>query len=128
MARTPKEITAKFRRLINEQKKAVDNVLAAGAQRMVSDVKSSIPKNTGVTAAAYKYALRKGPVSPVLDGPNTFHKVFFSENDHVAYFLEFGTTKMAPRPFLRPAYNRHIPQIKNTAVSAGVSVIKKFNN
>lgn len=42
-----------------------------------------------------------------------------------ARFLEYGTSKMAPRPFIRPAYNKFKDKIKPAVISALRQAIKE---
>lgn len=128
MARTPAEINKKLRALVNEQKKAVDQALLQGANVMVSSVKSVTPSDTGTTAAAYKVVTKTAKASPVLDQPNIYHVLTFDDRDKIAFFLEYGTVKMAPQPFLRPVYSSNIEKLKTTGVQAAINVLKKFNS
>lgn len=42
---------------------------------------------------------------------------------HYGAFVEFGTSRMAPRPYMRPASNRHIPLLLRAAEQIGVAAI-----
>jgi HK97 gp10 family phage protein len=128
MARTPAEINKKLRALVNEQKKAVDQALLQGANTMSSSVKSVTPSDTGTTAAAYKVVTKTAKPSPVLDIPNNYYVLTFDDRDDVAFYLEYGTVKMEPKPFLRPVYGSNIEKLKKIGVQAAINVLKKFNS
>jgi HK97 gp10 family phage protein len=126
MANTAKQINLKLRRMVNEQKKAVDLVLFNEAQAMVSDVKSSFPKSTGRTADEYDILEKRGKKYSFIDGSNPFFKILFKRRDYIAFLQEFGTVRMPPQPTIRPAWSRHVNKIKNAAISAGKEIITKY--
>jgi HK97 gp10 family phage protein len=122
-----KDITQKLINMVNEQKLAVDDILSQGAERMVADVKSNIPTDTGLTASAYKHNIKIAKAVPIINGNNIYHTVGFGNRDNVAFFLEYGTIRMKEKPTIRPAWSRHIHKTKNEAVSAAKKVIEKYN-
>jgi HK97 gp10 family phage protein len=126
MARTAKEINDKLRRLVNEQKKAVDQALLNDGAAMVTDVKSSMPKRTGKTAAEYDIITKTGKSYPFLDEPNTFYKLAFKNRDNIAFYQEFGTVKDKPQPTIRPAWSRNVSKIKAKAVGIALEVLNKY--
>jgi HK97 gp10 family phage protein len=126
MARTAKEINDKLRRLVNDQKKVVDQALLSGANALVSDVRANFPKDSGETAEQYDVIEKRGTRYPFLDGPGKFYKVVFKKRNFIAFFQEFGTVTNPPQPTIRPAWARHVNKIKNQAVNAGKEIINKY--
>lgn len=53
------------------------------------------------------------------------NKVEVSANDPKAYLLEFGTSKMAERPFMRPARNRMEPEASKRIAEAVTAALRK---
>ena len=80
-------------------KKRVDDVLAEGAFLIESDAKELSPVDTGLNRASI-HAVRED-----------YLKYKVAANAKYAMFLEFGTVKMAARPFLFPAYEKNKPAI-----------------
>lgn len=78
--------------------KGKEEALVAGAEVMQKETKNSAPRRTGNLILNIE-------ISPI-DGEEIF---VFVDNQGKAYYghmLENGTSKMAARPFMGPAFNR----------------------
>ena len=107
-------------------RRILNSALMAGARPMVRDAKAKVPVDTG----ALKSGIRAKPVKPT-EHTATIHvgigKARQSRAEKAAgakrytpwygRLVEFGTSKMSARPFLRPAFERN--------KSSSVEIIKK---
>ena len=80
-------------------KKRVNQVLAEGAFEIEATAKELSPVDTGLNRASI-HAIKE-----------SYLKYKVGVNTNYAVHLEFGTAKMAARPFLFPAYELHKPAI-----------------
>jgi HK97 gp10 family phage protein len=81
---------------------AVRPAAQAGAQVLYDDVRARVPQDTGLLHSAIYQAFA--------DGESTEERVTYrvSWNRSKAWYgrlVEFGTVKMAARPFIRPAFD-----------------------
>ena len=44
---------------------------------------------------------------------NLVATIFSPEKGHITHFLEFGTIKMPPQPFMRKAYQKYVPEMQD---------------
>ena len=79
--------------------RALRKAAKAGAEEVVKEAKRRVPVDTGKTQKHIRswFTERKSESVTVAVGVTAKSRV------HVARFLETGTSKMAARPFLRPA-------------------------
>jgi HK97 gp10 family phage protein len=73
-------------------------VVAKTAADIERDAKTAAPVDTGALRNSISHDLRDGGLTAEI-GPTV----------HYAPFLEYGTSRMAPRPYLGPAAARHTP-------------------
>lgn len=71
-----------------------------GAKRIANDAKRAAPRNTGALAASIK-------TSTTGDGRSGTLSATVEPTVRYAPFVEFGTFKDAPQPFLFPAMEKH---------------------
>jgi HK97 gp10 family phage protein len=106
----------------------------AGAQVLYDEVKARAPVKEKATT-------RKGKVLPPGALKASIYQVFSQDNSgkgHATYhgswnakkaphghLVEFGTSRMAARPFLRPAYDAKVKEALNTANQAWIEGTKK---
>lgn len=85
--------------------KGVRNATAQGMievlERMKQDAEALVPVRTGKLYRSIDYSLEQVPynIGPIVGE-------LFANTDY-AHFVEYGTSMMAPRPFIRPAYEAH---------------------
>jgi HK97 gp10 family phage protein len=126
MANSAKEINDKLKKMVNEQKEAVDLVIFNLGKSFVEDVKANFPKDTGFTADQFEISNFKGKKLSFIEGDNKFFIARFKKNNYIAFFQEFGTVKMPARPTIRPAWQRHNSKIRSAAIIAAMNVLKKY--
>lgn len=104
--------------LIREEPKRVDAWLRGVAIQMVGDIKTSF--NSGPAGRTYKRGTRYHIASRPYNAPNTDTGALIGSIRHeaagdlayrivaggvAAEYLEYGTAKMQPRPYMRPVFN-----------------------
>lgn len=118
---TATQITSQIQAMIDEQTRSVTTLLVDGADRMVSDAERLIPVRTGATKAALTVDVKNRT-----DGIEiTIHT---GSQDDVAFDQEYGTTTNDAQPFMRPAFDQTIDQLRDTVVAAARDITKKYND
>lgn len=116
-------------------RKAANSAARDAMRPVLTDARANIPKDSGLTAKSVvlrAYSRRAklagawvgalfGSRSRKLNGTRT--KVL--ERGHIASWLEFGTAKMPPQPWLRPAFDSKIDSILATLKSRLWAHIKR---
>jgi len=100
---TDKQVEARLRKLTQRNMKNTMNMLEKKCKQMISRV------NAGGTHPSYPNEppkrisgeLQKSIKGEVKSDANAIIGILKAEEDYAVY-LEFGTSKMQPRPFLRP--------------------------
>lgn len=107
--------------------KEVETVLLKAAVKMAESAKQAI--NEPSAGREYKRKNKTHVASKAGDAPNTdtgvlINSVFFDflpgkltarfgAKAKYARALEYGTSKMEPRPFIKPAFNKHKDEVKS---------------
>ena len=73
--------------------------------RMKRDAEALVPVRTGKLWKSIDYTVNQAPMNI---GPITGE--LYANTDY-AHFVEFGTSRMMARPFIRPAYNAHYREL-----------------
>lgn len=126
------------------QKKVVRSMGNAGAQLVKRDAVARAPEDTGLLKAnivvvrlrrtnlAVEYAVMIRRVQHTYANTKAniragkAKKIYLAEGPaYYGRFIEFGTVKMAPRPFLRPALEGNIGAATRAMVEAGRKAIAK---
>lgn len=94
----------------DDAKQEALNAIFAGVREVFQDkilpeAQRRSPKDTGENAASIRVRTRK-----TKNGPKA---TIFTTSGHGG-FLEKGTSKMGPRPFLYPAYLQYAPSLNGT--------------
>lgn len=90
------EITfsSRFPEIIAELPAIIDEAIAEGAEIIAEDARSRVPIRTGALELSIESEQREqGTYEVVAGGKEAFY----------GFFVEFGTSKMAPEPFMIPA-------------------------
>lgn len=123
------KVNAQIEQIIKRKIAAVRQVTKASALTLSAEMKSSIKgrKKSGIhysgqprrssapfESPAYQTGDLYAAISSILskDGKFAFIGVPASANVEYAKWLEFGTRKMAPRPFVFSAFAKHKEQIR----------------
>ncbi len=83
-------------------------VIAKGAHDMVAEAQRRVPVDTGATKNSIGVDFADGGLTATV-GPTT----------HYAAYLEYGTSRMAPRPYMRPAYGLVEPRVRVALLAVG---------
>ncbi len=86
----------------------VQDALMAGGYIIEGYAKTEVPVDTGFLRSSIQTA--RGPDDTV---------VVSAEAEYAAY-VEYGTSRMAARPYMRPAAEEHMPEIEQ-AIAAAMS-------
>lgn len=89
-------MTSDFAALERKLKRAIDAAHRKGIAAIGNRAVELCPKDTGETASKIVVDPDKGTVS---------------QDWYVGIFLELGTEKMPPHPYLRPAFDENAPKI-----------------
>lgn len=97
------ELARKLKSYSIKAKTEVEKAVKKGCMVIEGEAKSNAAVDTGYMRASITHQVVKNQgVTEGLVGTNT----------HYAPFIEYGTRKMEAQPFLRPAYDKHIPKIR----------------
>lgn len=103
------EITKAIQEYTEDVSEAIEQKVDEVADDVLKEVKSTAPKRTG------KY--RRGFVKTNRDGPGQVRRFVWNRRRYMlVHLLEFGFAKrgggrVAGRPHLRPAYDKHVPRL-----------------
>jgi len=102
----------------------VKNVLKAGLRQganvVKDEAKSMVPKDSGAAAASIRVVARRGTPDRVVfnvvagDLSGKQQSKFGQKSAFYVLFLEKGTVKMPPRPFMRPALEQKAQEAIDT--------------
>ncbi|MEZ5951183.1 MAG: HK97 gp10 family phage protein [Planctomycetaceae bacterium] len=114
-----KKIDKLFKQLTDKvQKNVVKKAMRIGMKPLLDEVKQNVPVDTGATKNDIR--IRAGKRSR-----DRIEVQVSSKNDnYIPKFLEFGTSKMAARPFYRPAYESKGEQAKQTTMDELLKIIE----
>lgn len=102
------------------EKRIAQKGLRAGAKVIIKDAKSRVPVDEGVLKKEIK--TKAGPKSR----GNVIIQIFTSTKAWYSHLIEFGTSNMRARPFLRPAVdNNHAEILKAMGDKMGKEIIKE---
>jgi len=92
----------------NDVEKAINAEILNTANLIVKEIKIKGPKSS----TNQKVHLRDSfDINVEKLSKDIKATIFSSEKGFIAHFLEYGTVNMRPQPFMRPAYDKHIPQM-----------------
>lgn len=103
------EITKAVREYTEDVSEAIEQKVDEVADQVLEEVKQTAPKRTG------KY--RRGFVKTNRDEPGRVRRFIWNRRRYMlVHLLEFGHAKrgggrVAARPHLRPAYDKHVPRL-----------------
>ena len=93
-----KQIDKKLAKLEGKvQKKVLRKSMRVGMKDILKTVRDRFPKETGKTAKSIKIKSKTKKGKIMMD-------VKSSDDNHIAKFLEFGTSKMPAQPTFRPVF------------------------
>jgi HK97 gp10 family phage protein len=113
--RRGQEMAERLRDFGHNAETAVEKALLKGAMQIVADAKKELTDgpnkalDTGFLRASLTQQLHKNAGNPY---------AIVGSNVEYAPYVEFGTSKMAARPFLRTAIEKNIAEIKKEIAQA----------
>lgn len=120
---------AGYKRATGAYRTAVERVIASSVQDVLNTAKISIQRHESSGTTYTKYNPRREHTASAEGNPPNSDTGFLVSNIHAvidadklggavesraeySIFLEFGTSKMQPRPFLQPALEENKPKIR----------------
>lgn len=96
------DIVAQIEAIEQRFREAIRPAAFAGAKVYYAEVMMRVPKRTGLLASSIYIAFSDENSQD--NQKATYHVSWNKKQAYYGHFVEFGTSKMAARPFLRPAY------------------------
>jgi HK97 gp10 family phage protein len=120
-----KELSKLLKKLpVKVEKNFMRQAVRAGARVVVKDARKRVPKNTGNLAKSLGVVSRRAKNITMSVKARSGKK---QKNDgFYGRFIEFGTRKMAARPFLRPALESNVSNIIKAMADKLNQAIDKF--
>jgi len=106
-------VTPKLRRFPTEMLGKVSEEILKVGKEMEQYAKTIVPVRTGYLRSTINFH--------VFERPLTF---WFGATASYASYVEFGTRRMAPRPFLRPALDAYLPRLM-AAIKSGLWMVMR---
>lgn len=103
------DVGDRIERLVEEMRSRISRVLAEAGQEAYSAAIEKVPVRTG----RLRSSIRLEKVSDLAYVVVAGHPVKEKGRPYYAPFVEFGTRRMAPRPFMRPAADRAVQTIRS---------------
>ncbi len=97
----------------NIQKNVVKGALRASAKQTLKELKATSPLRYGNLKKSWSIVARKQRVSNLIKVTITNKNKKY--NGFYANFIEYGTSKIPPEPFMRPALIKTAPECVNQA-------------
>ncbi len=101
---------------------ASDRIVAARAGRLVRETAADVTATAKVLAPVKTGNLRRSITHQVNDIPDGIEAVVGTNVEYAPY-VEFGTSRMAPRAFLGPALDRHGYQLAEGLARLGGRIL-----
>ena len=92
----------------------VGRLVADTAARVAATQRTLIPVATGKTKSQIKVRLAPDQLSATVG--------VSGNRRYIAWFLEYGTVKMGPRPFVGPSASKHLPGFERALAELAVDV------
>jgi len=106
-----KELEDKLSNLDKKLSKALDEALNEIAEKIRDDAKSFVPVDTGALRKSIRIEKKgKLQVSIVAGGGGVINPRTGREVDYAGY-VEFGTSRMNPQPYMQPALEKNRDEI-----------------
>lgn len=99
------------------QRKVVRGALLAGAEVLAQAVRDRAPVDTGELKAAVKTRAVKSSVPGVIVVETRIGEGDFKGGQFYAAFVEYGTSRMPPDPFMATAYAHAAPAARSVAMT-----------
>ena len=102
-----KELIKQFEKLEDDMRNAVvNNAIDKAGDAVMADAKANVPVDTGELRDSIEKTLRQGNKGGVVEvGSNIGSSA--QAHGYYAFFVEYGTSKMPPKPYLRPALDKN---------------------
>lgn len=111
--------------LNRELESELPGIALAGAEIVEAEVAARAPRRTGalVSSLDAEAELRRGAASAVVQVDDSAK----GGGEHYAIFIEYGTSRMAARPFFRPGVEAAKPKVEAALVAGIQNVIAKHD-
>jgi len=108
------ELAAELRGAGERVKKVAPQIVAKAGFDVAEIADALVPVDTGATRNSIQSLMDPGGMGTTV-GPATWYSPF----------LEFGTARMAPRPFMAPALTAVAPGFQQAALQLGVDAVMR---
>lgn len=104
------EIRKIYESYSEELKEGIQKIVIEYTEKIISEIKRTAPRSdrSGVIhlADSFDYEIRK-------DVDNFMTTIYSPDRGFIAHFVEYGSVKNVPKPFMRPAFDKYVPQMEN---------------
>jgi len=105
-----KELEDKLSNLEGKLSSVLDEALDAIAEKIRDDAKNFAPVDTGALRKSIRTEKKKLKVSVVAGDGGVINPRTGREVDYAGY-VEFGTSRMSPQPYMQPALEKNLNEI-----------------
>jgi len=112
------DLTEDIHRAVEKAPQSVRPPIQDGAKQIKADAQALVPRRTGQLAKSITYDTRNTPDGAVAEiGPDR------AKGGWYGHFVERGTSKMGPEPYMLPAADAHMAAIERDIADAAEKLL-----